>query len=68
MAMHPEVQESVVSELKEVLGEFDVDSSIDHTALNKLTYLDMVIKESMRLFPVVAVVARNVTNEFKISK
>lgn len=62
--MYPEVQRKLVEELKEVLGS--VDTSIDSEQLNKLTYMDMVIRESMRILPVLAIVGRTATEEFNI--
>lgn len=64
LALHPECQQKAAAELKDVYGT--VDATIDLESLNKLTYLDMVIKETMRLFPVVPVGARVATEEFSI--
>lgn len=66
LATHPEVQQKVVNELKEVFGT--AGATIDFSSLNKLIYLDMVIKETMRLFPVLPISARVSTDEFDISK
>ncbi|MGW5735177.1 MULTISPECIES: cytochrome P450 [Streptomyces] len=48
LGRHPEVADRVVAELDEVLGE---RAAPDHGDLRRLTYLDRVLKESMRLFP-----------------
>lgn len=66
LAMCPEAQQKVVEELKEIYGT--ADEMIDFESLNKLTYLDMVVKETMRLFPVVPISARKSTGEFQIGK
>lgn len=66
LGMHPEVQEKVVVELKEVFG--DADTAIDYNSLGKLPYLEMILKETMRLFPVVPVGARKSTSEFQIGE
>lgn len=66
LAMHPEVQQKVVHELKEVYGTDD--ATINYNSLSQLVYLDMVIKETMRLFPVLPVSARKSTDEFQIGK
>lgn len=51
LATHPEIQERVVDEIKEVFYSEDVEFSYDN--LSKLSYLERVIKESLRLCPVV---------------
>ncbi|KEF08775.1 MULTISPECIES: cytochrome P450 [Streptomyces] len=48
LGRHPEVAERVAGELDRVLGDRAVPGYAD---LRRLTYLDMVLKESMRLFP-----------------
>lgn len=66
LAMHPQVQQNVVEELKEVYGS--VDASVDSDSLSKLVYLDLVIKETLRLFPVLPISMRKSTDEFQIGK
>lgn len=51
LATHPEIQERVVDEIKEVFYSDEVEFSYDN--LSKLNYLERVIKESLRLCPVV---------------
>lgn len=51
LATHPEIQEKVYEELKEVFYSDEVEISYDN--INKLDLLERVIKESLRLCPVV---------------
>lgn len=51
LATHPVVQEQVASEIKEVFYSDDIEFSYDN--LSKMEYLERVIKESLRLCPVV---------------
>jgi cytochrome P450 len=51
LATHPEIQERVASEIKEVFYSNEVEFTYDN--LSKLEYLERVIKESLRLCPVV---------------
>ena len=64
MAMHPDVQAKVVEEIQNVctLNEMYLDPK----KLNELTYLEMVIKETMRLFPVLPMIARETVGEVEI--
>ncbi|MFI1972152.1 cytochrome P450 [Streptomyces cinnamoneus] len=48
LGRHPEVAERVAEELDRVLGDRSVPEYGD---LRRLTYLDMVLKEAMRLYP-----------------
>lgn len=64
--MHKNVQEKVVNELREVFAS--EEEEIDFDVLNKLPYLEMVIKETMRLFPVAAFTLRTATEDFELQK
>lgn len=49
LAMHPEAQEKVVNELREI---FDTaDQPVTAEDCSRMVYTDMVIKETLRLFP-----------------
>jgi cytochrome P450 len=65
LAKHPEVQEKVFQEAKEVLGH-DFRGEITEKDVNQFHYLEAVIKESLRLFPPVPFVARILSSEKKI--
>ncbi|PVD38381.1 hypothetical protein C0Q70_00995 [Pomacea canaliculata] len=47
LALHPEVQEKIVREIKDRLG----DEIPDHDGILKLKYLDSAIHETLRLYP-----------------
>ena len=47
VSQHPEVEAQIRAELDTVLG----DAPVSVATLGQLTYLDMVLKESMRLLP-----------------
>lgn len=64
LAMHKHVQENVMKELHEVFSS--VDDPIDFETTNKLPYLEMVIKETLRLFPISAFTLRTSTDEFEL--
>ncbi|XP_055711730.1 cytochrome P450 4d10-like [Phlebotomus papatasi] len=56
IALYPDVQKKIVEEIKEIFGNDTRVPTISD--LNNLQYLDLVIKESMRLFPPVPIVGR----------
>ncbi|XP_063632472.1 cytochrome P450 4d2-like [Cydia splendana] len=58
LSRHPRVQDKVYEELKEVFG--DSDRPVTWQDLPKLTYMEAVIKETLRLYPPAPVVVRDV--------
>lgn len=65
LAMHPEIQNKLFDEINTILPEGS-DLTLDN--INELKFLDMVIKESLRLFPLVSFMARKVSGDFEIGK
>lgn len=66
LAKHSEVQQKSYEEVLNILG--DVDREITMNDLNELNYLELVIKESLRLFPPVPVIGRKLFEEVTLSK
>ena len=64
LAMNPEAQEKVVEEAKDVVGS--EDNEVDETKMDELKYLETVIKEAMRLFPVALLQPRTVKAEVQL--
>ncbi|KAF5301471.1 hypothetical protein FQA39_LY02200 [Lamprigera yunnana] len=61
LANHPHVQEKILEEISEVVD--DPHRSFTFSDLQKLHYLEMVIKECLRLCPSVPIIARKLENE-----
>ncbi|KAH8343015.1 hypothetical protein KR059_003873 [Drosophila kikkawai] len=57
ISRHPEVQQRLQQELREVLGE-DRERSVTLRDLGELKYMENVIKESLRLHPPVPMIGR----------
>ncbi|XP_063628842.1 cytochrome P450 6B4-like [Cydia splendana] len=64
LALNPEVQEKVAVEIKEVLKRHN--DKITYEALQEMTYLERVLNETLRLFPVVDPLFRKVGADYKI--
>ncbi|XP_046972876.1 cytochrome P450 4C1-like [Vanessa cardui] len=62
---HPDVQKKIYEEIIGVMG--DEDRPISKTDLGKFTYLDAVLKESIRLYPVGPLVARTSTTDVQLT-
>ena len=67
LAMHPEYQERVFEEVKLIFPDKTTDNFVHYDDLNKLEFTERVIKETMRLFPAVPVMARSATSAFDLS-
>lgn len=60
IAMNPEVQQKVYDEIVEIFrGDFD----LDYERLNELRYLEMVLKETLRLFSPLPIMVREVIED-----
>lgn len=64
LGMYPKVQEKVINEIYSVLG--NAKREISEYDLPKLEYLDMVIKEALRLFPVSPFILRKSLEEYSL--
>ncbi|XP_063986906.1 cytochrome P450 4C1-like [Diachasmimorpha longicaudata] len=63
LAMHPDIQKKVRDELQEVVGASDFTEE----NIANMKYLDMVVKETIRLFPVGPVLGRQMTGDLKLA-
>uniref|UniRef100_A0A182XWK4 Uncharacterized protein n=1 Tax=Anopheles stephensi TaxID=30069 RepID=A0A182XWK4_ANOST len=66
LAIHQDVQQRVYEEMVATLDGSIGEVENEH--LSRLTYMEMVLKETMRLFPVGPIIARQCTEDTKISK
>lgn len=64
LAMYPDIQEKVVDELRSVFDTQDEEVKYEH--IQKLPYFDRVIKEGMRILPVVPFMMRTATADTQI--
>lgn len=64
LAMHPDVQDTLVQEINSVVN--DDDDEVDNEKIKNLKYLDLVVKETLRLFPVAPVIGRRVSSDLKL--
>lgn len=67
LAKHPKVQQKALEEIKSVVGD-DVSKPVTQKVLNDLHYLELVIKESLRIFPSVPLFAREAQEDVEISE
>ncbi|XP_019773542.2 cytochrome P450 4C1 isoform X1 [Dendroctonus ponderosae] len=63
LAMHEDIQEKVLAEILDVVGPTE-SVGLDH--LPQLKYLERVIKETMRLFPIAAILVRKAEENIDI--
>ena len=67
LAKYPEVQQKAFDEIRNVIGD-DVNQPVTQKILNDLHYLELVIKESLRLYPSVPYFGRKIRENVEISK
>ncbi|CAG4951273.1 unnamed protein product [Parnassius apollo] len=64
-ANYPEIQDNILTELKEIFGETKRATRIED--LNAMRYLDRCIKESLRLYPPIPFISRQINEEVQLS-
>ncbi|KAF5283093.1 hypothetical protein FQA39_LY17434 [Lamprigera yunnana] len=65
LAMFPDIQQKVYEEVMDVLGP---DRIVEHSDLNKFEFLEQVLKETMRIFPVGPFLVRSITKDIQLEK
>ncbi|EFN72236.1 Cytochrome P450 4C1 [Camponotus floridanus] len=69
LANLPEIQEKAYEELLEIYGMTNPRSvPVKYEDLQHMDYLDRIIKETLRLFPVVPVIARRLTKDLRMGE
>ncbi|XP_015918285.2 cytochrome P450 4C1-like [Parasteatoda tepidariorum] len=63
IGLHPWVQDKVHDELDSIFGESDREVDVDD--IKNMKYLECVVKESMRLYPSVAVFGREIREDLQ---
>ncbi|XP_077289978.1 cytochrome P450 4C1-like [Arctopsyche grandis] len=66
LGLHPEQQDRVANEIKGIMG--DNERPITIKDVTDMKYLEMVIKEAMRLYPPVPLVGRDLEEDVKFGK
>lgn len=66
LAIHPEIQDNVYHSINDLVGS-DLSKPATFSQLQEMKYLDMVIKESMRIHATVPIIGRTLTEPMKIS-
>ncbi|XP_073960423.1 cytochrome P450 6B5-like [Choristoneura fumiferana] len=64
LALNPDIQEKVAAEITEVLKRHD--NKITYDALKEMSYLENVFDETLRMYPIVDPLQRNVTVDYEI--
>jgi cytochrome P450 len=66
MAFYPDIQQKLIDELQTVFLTVDEEVRDDH--LNQLVYMELIIKESLRFWPIIPHVDRSLYEDMKLGK
>jgi cytochrome P450 family 4 len=66
LSQHPDVQQKAYDEIISILGSKGHNVALTHSNLQDMKYLEMAIKETLRLHPSVPVIGRNLTEDTEI--
>uniref|UniRef100_A0A182S5C1 Uncharacterized protein n=1 Tax=Anopheles funestus TaxID=62324 RepID=A0A182S5C1_ANOFN len=66
LAKHPEIQQKVFDEIRNIVGD-DRTRPVTLAMLNDMHYLDLVIKETLRLYPSVPMFGRKIMEDAEIN-
>lgn len=64
LGMYPHIQDKIVKEIETVLGS--LDQNVEYKNLVELKYLDMCVKEVLRLFPIGPFILRKLNGDIKL--
>lgn len=67
LSRNKHIQDKVYDEIKDVFGD-DKSNPITYHQLLELKYMELVLKETMRLHPAVQIIGRNVDRDLKLGK
>lgn len=67
LAIHPKVDQRVIDELNEVLGDQPIDADITVEQANKLAYLEQVMQETLRMFTPAPFIMRHCSKDLKMA-
>ena len=65
---HPEVQAKVHEEVSNFFNSFENEDDITLDSLKELKYTDAVIRETLRLYPTIPLVARHANRDIQVGK
>ncbi|XP_068989721.1 cytochrome P450 4C1-like isoform X1 [Neodiprion pinetum] len=69
LASYPDIQEKAYLELCEIYGSYDSNKRIvTYEDLPRMRYLELVIKETMRVLPIIALITRTITDDLEIGE
>lgn len=66
LAMHPDIQADAAAEVDQVFADLAPNEDLNYKHINKLEFLEQILKETLRLNPVFPFIPRICTEDTKI--
>lgn len=66
MGCRSDIQEKVIQELDEIFGDSDRPATFQDTL--EMKYLERCLMETLRMYPPVPLIARNINKDLKLGK
>lgn len=67
IAKHPDIQSSLHDEIVSLVGD-EKDVNIDLNTLQKMTYMDIVLKELLRMYPSAPFIEREIQEDVELGE
>ncbi|XP_065081386.1 cytochrome P450 4d1-like [Ochlerotatus camptorhynchus] len=67
LAKYQDVQQKLYEEIDRILGKNKVSAQLTNLQIQELEYLDMVVKESLRLIPPVPIIGRTLVEDMEMN-
>ncbi|KFB40666.1 AGAP001861-PA-like protein [Anopheles sinensis] len=67
LARNPDVQERVYEEIVAILGKDHKTAELTYQNLQEFKYLDLVVKEGLRMYPPVGIIGREIVEDLELN-
>ena len=66
LACNPDIQQRLYEEILQIVSEFDENQKISYKKLQSMKYLDQVVSETLRKWPIAPLIDRLCTQDYEL--